>query len=347
MKKERYLKNGIIHLKKKFEKIAKENPQKIAIEFEGDSLSYQQLDEKSTECAKYLISQGVDKESYVGVFMLRSIEMMVAIYGILKAGAAYIPIDPEYPKDRINYIIADANLDFVLTHNEVDSAVLDVKQVINLDELNVENNSLNDLSLPECNSTNTAYVIYTSGTTGRPKGVMISHQSIINRLEWMQDKYKLCESDVILQKTPYAFDVSVWELFWPLMFGAKLQIAKPEGHKDPGYLKDLIKNKNVTTLHFVPSMLRVFLNNETFEDCNELKKVFCSGEALPYDLTQLFFKNCHAELHNLYGPTEAAVDVTYWECKADDTRNFVPIGLPVSNTQLYVWWSAGSKRLFK
>ncbi|EDO25952.1 predicted protein, partial [Nematostella vectensis] len=182
-----------------------------------------------------------------------------------------------------------------------------------------------------------AYMIYTSGSTGKPKGAMIEHRSIVNRLFWMQDEYKVDKTDKILQKTPYSFDVSVWEFFLPLMQGAQLVFAKPEGHKDPGYLIDLIESEKITILHFVPSMLQVFLEVKTKLQCKSIKKVFCSGEALPFELVQRFFKSFDsAELHNLYGPTEAAVDVTYWHCKREDSSGIIPIGFPVANTQIYV-----------
>jgi len=323
-------------LHQKFEQLAKTHPENIAIEFEGAQLSYKELDKRASDCAKYLNATGVKQGDFVGVFMLRSIEMMVAIYGTLKAGAAYIPIDPDYPEERINYIVADANINFVLTHKEVDSTRLNADHIIDINNMVCKESSLQNKDLPQCSSDSVAYVIYTSGTTGNPKGVMISHKSIINRLEWMQKEYTLDSDDIVLQKTPYSFDVSVWELFWPLMTGAKLQIAKPGGHKDPAYLKQIIKSKNITTLHFVPSMLKVFLDVESFKDCDSLKRVYCSGEALPYETTQQFFNDSHAQLHNLYGPTEAAVDVTYWQCKQSDSRKLVPIGVPVSNTQLYI-----------
>jgi amino acid adenylation domain-containing protein len=183
---------------------------------------------------------------------------------------------------------------------------------------------------------NLAYVIYTSGSTGRPKGVMNCHQGIVNRLLWMQDEYQLTATDRVLQKTPFSFDVSVWEFFWPLLVGSRLVVARPEGHKDSSYLIDVIVDQEITTMHFVPSMLQIFLEDRDVEKCRCLKRVICSGEALPYDLQERFFKRLDAELHNLYGPTEAAVDVTYWECRRDSEQHIVPIGYPVANTQIYI-----------
>ncbi len=182
-----------------------------------------------------------------------------------------------------------------------------------------------------------AYMIYTSGSTGQPKGVMNTHLGIVNRLMWMQDAYRLTPSDCVLQKTPFSFDVSVWEFFWPLLTGAKLVLALPGGHKDAVYLTDLIAREQITTLHFVPSMLNAFLEQEDLAvSCRSSKRVICSGEALSLALQQRFFARLSCELHNLYGPTEAAVDVTYWACERKSQLNTVPIGRPIANTQIYI-----------
>jgi amino acid adenylation domain-containing protein len=183
---------------------------------------------------------------------------------------------------------------------------------------------------------NLAYVIYTSGSTGQPKGAMNTHKGICNRLLWMQEMYHLTEADRVLQKTPFSFDVSVWEFFWPLLAGARLVVACPEGHKDSAYLVNLINEQKITTLHFVPSMLQVFLDEPGVENCSCVKRVICSGEALTVTLQERFFANLGAELHNLYGPTEAAVDVTYWACERESSSPSVPIGRPIANTQIYI-----------
>jgi amino acid adenylation domain-containing protein len=184
---------------------------------------------------------------------------------------------------------------------------------------------------------NLAYVIFTSGSTGRPKGAMNTHRAICNRLWWMQEEYGLLPSDRVLQKTTFSFDVSVWEFFWPLLTGATLEIARPEGHKDTSYLVQLIREQRITTLHFVPSMLSLFLEEPEVDSCRSLKRVICSGEALPHELQERFFSRLSGvELHNHYGPTEAAVDVTYWACRPGDERKVVPIGRPVANTQMHV-----------
>jgi amino acid adenylation domain-containing protein len=183
---------------------------------------------------------------------------------------------------------------------------------------------------------NAAYVIFTSGSTGRPKGVLNEHRGIVNRLLWMQDEYGLTAKDAVLQKTTFSFDVSVWEFFWPLLVGSRLVVARPGGHRDSAYLVNTINEKDITTIHFVPSMLQLFLEDRNIGSCKGLKRVICSGEALPYELQERFFHSLDSELHNLYGPTEAAVDVTYWPCRRHSEVRSVPIGRPVANTQIYI-----------
>ncbi|CAM3824433.1 MULTISPECIES: non-ribosomal peptide synthetase [Flavobacterium] len=315
-------------------------PNAIAVSFENKQLDYQELSQLTNQLSHYLIAEGVQLESFVGVCLERSLEMIVSLLSVLKAGGAYVPIDPNYPKDRLNYILDDSNPQVVISHSKFKELFVGTtKKIIYLDEINDILNKQDRLNSPSINISeqNLAYMIYTSGSTGKPKGAMIEHRSIVNRLFWMQDEYRIDSTDKILQKTPYSFDVSVWEFFLPLMQGAQLVFAKPEGHKDPGYLIDLIESEKITILHFVPSMLQVFLEVKTKLQCKSIKKVFCSGEALPFELVQRFFKSFDsAELHNLYGPTEAAVDVTYWHCKREDSSGIIPIGFPVANTQIYV-----------
>jgi amino acid adenylation domain-containing protein len=275
----------------------------------------------------------------VGVYLERSLEMLVGLYGILKAGGAYLPVDPEFPKERIAYMLAEAGVPILLTQAKLRDRLPEWNgQVISLDS------QWQDLMAPQraenpaggMRLENLAYLIYTSGSTGQPKGVMNTHGGILNRLLWMQDTYRLTNADRILQKTPFSFDVSVWEFFWPLMFGARLVVARPEGHKDSRYLVQTIIEQQITVVHFVPSMLQLFLAAPRIQDCRSLRHVICSGEALSVDLQNRFFARLGARLHNLYGPTEAAVDVTYWECRRADDCRTVPIGRPVANTQVYV-----------
>jgi len=314
-------------------------PEAVALEFEGRELTYAELNARANQLARLLQAKGVGPEVLVGVFAERSFEMVVALLAVLKAGGAYVPLDPSYPKDRLRYMLEDARAPLVLAQPHLANALpAGAAQVLELDTSRAayageSGEDLQDVGTPE----DLAYVIFTSGSTGRPKGAMNAHRGICNRLLWMQEEYGLGTDDAVLQKTPFSFDVSVWEFFWPLMTGTRLVLARPEGHRDSAYLVGLIRESRITTLHFVPSMLRVFLQEAGLDGCRSLKRVICSGEALPHELQERFFARLPAvELHNLYGPTEAAVDVTYWACRRGDERLTVPIGRPVANTQTYV-----------
>jgi amino acid adenylation domain-containing protein len=321
-----------------FESQAERTPDSIAVVFEHELISFDALNRKANQLARYLRKIGVGPEVAVGICVERSIEMVVGLLGILKAGGAYVPFDPSYPVERLAYILADSRVSVLLTQERlVDSLPGQCAHTLCIDSqweavrLESDSNPVN-MSSPD----NIAYVIYTSGSTGMPKGAMVPHIGIRNRLLWMQDQYNLTSDDRVLQKTPFSFDVSVWEFFWPLLCGAQLIVALPEGHKDAAYLVSLIRERQVTTLHFVPSMLRVFLEEPGLEELSSVKRVICSGEALPFDLQERFFSRSSAELHNLYGPTEASVDVTYWECQRESQSPIVPIGNPVSNTRMHL-----------
>ncbi|WP_162002705.1 AMP-binding protein, partial [Streptomyces sp. CB01881] len=269
----------------------------------------------------------------------RSTEMVVALLAAVKAGAAYVPVDPQYPAERITQMLRDAAPQCVLTHTPTDHLLPDSEGVprLVLDDPGTQallatrpGHAPQPGLLPE----HPAYLIYTSGSTGTPKGVALAHRGIVNRLAWMQAEYPLDASDRVLQKTPYGFDVSVWEFFWPLTCGATLVVAKPDGHRDPAYLAGLINTEGVTVTHFIPSMLQAFLQEPAAATCTGLTTVFCSGEALPAQLCDQFSALLGAGLHNLYGPTEAAIDVTAWTHTADSTPTgpSAPIGRPVWNT---------------
>ncbi|MEM9216874.1 MAG: amino acid adenylation domain-containing protein [Cyanobacteria bacterium P01_F01_bin.150] len=321
-----------------FEEQVEKTPDAIAVVFESEPLTYQQLNQRANQLAHHLQTLGVGPEVLVGICVERSIEMVVGVLGILKAGGAYVPLDPNYPPSRLSYMLTDSGVQVLLTqHSLLESLSSNTAQVVCLDNDwgRIEQQCQENLDV-RVDSGNLAYVIYTSGSTGRPKGVMNTHQGIRNRLLWMQDTYTLDSSDRVLQKTPFSFDVSVWEFFWPLITGARIVVAKPEGHKDSAYLVNLILTEQITTIHFVPSMLQVFLFEPNLANCSCLKRVFCSGETLPVELTQRFFAQLSCGLHNLYGPTEAAIDVTFWQCQPQENVQIVPIGRPIANTQLYI-----------
>jgi len=316
-------------------------PEAIAVVFEDESLTYRELDVCANRLARRLRSFGAGPEVLIGVHLERSLEMVIALYAILKAGAAYVPLDPDYPKERLAFMIEEMKAPVILTQRRLKAELpVTTAMALCLDDPDfVQTLSKEESAVPADSSVqpdNLAYVIYTSGSTGRPKGAMNTQRGIVNRLLWMQETYRLSASDVVLQKTPFSFDVSVWEFFWPLLAGAKLVLARPGGHRDAAYLAKTIVQHGVTTMHFVPSMLGIFLEDKAAATCQCLKRVICSGEALPYELQERFFRVLNAELHNLYGPTEAAVDVTAWACRRGDQRQTVPIGKPVANTQIYI-----------
>jgi len=321
-----------------FEAQVEQTPEAVAVVFEQEQLTYRELNARANHVAHHLRSLGVRPEVLVGIMLERSIEMVVGLLGILKAGGAYVPLDATYPQERLAFMLEDAAVPVLLTEQRLlESVSRRETEVVCLDA-DWEQIAQESAGNPNSGvaAENLAYVIYTSGSTGKPKGAMNTHRGICNRLLWMQDAYQLTEADRVLQKTPFSFDVSVWEFFWPLLIGARLVVARPGGHQDSAYLVDLIRAQQITTLHFVPSMLQVFLEERGLERCTSLKQVMCSGEALPFELQERFFARLNAALHNLYGPTEAAVDVTFWECERESGLRIVPIGRPIANTQLYV-----------
>ncbi|MFF1946989.1 amino acid adenylation domain-containing protein [Rhodococcus qingshengii] len=315
------------------------SPDSVAVSFEGVSLSYAEFDSRVNRLARYLVSVGVGPESLVGVAVRRSVDLLVAVYGVLKAGGGYVPVDPDQPAERNAYVLESASPVCVISTSDVgfDAGVVPVVEVDVVDVSGFSDNSVSDIDrVSPLRSGNAAYVIFTSGSTGRPKGVSVSHAAIVNRLAWMQDEYGLDSSDVVLQKTPFTFDVSVWELFWPLQVGARLVVAVPDGHRDPRYLTSVIVGEGVTTVHFVPSMLEVFVTDSSVAACVSLTRVFASGEALPASVVaDVWAVLPGVGVHNLYGPTEAAVDVTFHEVVPADVLG-VPIGAPVWNTQVFV-----------
>ena len=319
-------------------------PQAIAVSHEGETLSYAQLNAGANRLAHHLRGLGVRPDQRVGVCAERGLELVVGLLAVLKAGAAYVPLDPEYPAERLAGMLADCTPAVVLTQQALLPRLAALAGSIPLLALDAADPAWaqQDASNPPATAvglldSHLAYVIYTSGSTGVPKGAMNEHRGVVNRLRWMQEMFAVDARDVVLQKTPCSFDVSVWEFFLPLMSGARLVMARAGGHRDPAYLADTIRREQVTTIHFVPSMLHAFLEHGATAACASLKQVICSGEALPSALAAAFRRQLpQVGLHNLYGPTEAAVDVTAWQCVEDDGRSGVPIGRPVANTRIYI-----------
>jgi amino acid adenylation domain-containing protein len=321
-----------------FEQAVDQYSDNIALVCGDQQLSYAQLEQGANQVAHALHSRGVGPGQIVPILMERSIEMLVGLYGILKAGAAYLPLDPDFPQQRLHFIVQQSGATHAVCQPQFSAKLPDSVESLVLDKSFSAVSNLPSARLDAgATADDLAYVIYTSGSTGEPKGVMIEQRAICNRLLWMADSLALDASARVLQKTPYTFDVSVWELFLPLQHGARLVMAEPEGHKSPAYLVDAIEQYGITLAHFVPSMLHVFLGERDVERCRDLKQLICSGEAL----TRTLQDACHSklpqtQLYNYYGPTEAAVDVSFWHCDPQDSGESVPIGRPIANTQLYV-----------
>ncbi|CAH1205377.1 Tyrocidine synthase 3 [Paenibacillus plantiphilus] len=367
-----------------FRQQAERTPERIALSCESETLTYRELHERSHRLASHLRGQGVKRGEPVGLMAQRSAELMIGVLAIIKAGGAYVPLPPEFPEDRLRYMAEGSGLraicvqrDWMATAESViagvgaaadgssdPSALGEGSRKVDLDRpaaillVDLDAAAWREGAVEPVVSVNApddlAYILYTSGSTGRPKGVMIRHESVINRIHWMQSAYPLGEGDVILQKTPYSFDVSVWELFWWMLAGASVAFLPPGAEKDPAQLVEAIGQRKVTTMHFVPSMLAAFLETVQGEPAaalagklGTLKHVFASGEALHTEHVERFYaltRSCglaDARLINLYGPTEATVDVSVYECVPDSGLGFVPIGRPIDNTALYIVSGSG------
>ncbi|MFA0551182.1 amino acid adenylation domain-containing protein [Vibrio lentus] len=327
---------GFVTPSHKIQHQAEKTPGSIALSMQGQILTYKEFDKRVNQLANWLRDKGVNSETRVGLGLERSFELVIGLHAITRAGGAYVPLDPSYPVERLQYILQSANIDLLLTDSNSVHLWPQSQdcEYVDLSKLDLSGQP----SVPPLvhwHPEQALYVIFTSGSTGLPKGVVNTQAALQNRLNWMQQEYALNESDCVLQKTPFSFDVSVWEFFWPLMTGARLAIAPPEAHRQPSVLSEVIQQEQVTTLHFVPSMLNAFSVETNISDCVSLKRIICSGEALPADLVEQVLSYAPVELHNLYGPTEAAIDVTYWPCELPVSKR-IPIGYAISNTQLYV-----------
>lgn len=343
---------GVAYQKEKnlidlFHEQVKRSPDKVALEdSEGNCYTYQQLDERSSQLANYLLTKySILPDQPIAMMMERYDTLIIGIYAILKTGGAYLPISTDTPESRVRYILEDSQTKLLLTNTTLGLQYNDFLAVVDLCDERVYSGK-KDLCEQNSSSSNLAYIIYTSGSTGKPKGVLIEHHSVINRISWMQKAFLLVKEDVIIQKTPYTFDVSVWEIFWWAWAGAKVYLPQPGAEKDPEALTEMIEQKGITCMHFVPSMLNAFLGYVKTGNCvnklSSLKQVFASGEALvPQQVNvfnELLYESNHTCLINLYGPTEATVDVSFFPCSPFQGHS-VPIGKPIDNTRLYVMGS--------
>ncbi|HJP91740.1 MAG TPA: amino acid adenylation domain-containing protein [Pyrinomonadaceae bacterium] len=339
-----------------FEQQVAHTPENVALVFRDDQMTFAELNARSNQLARHLRTLGVSEESLVAICMERSLEMVVALLATLKAGAAYVPLDPESPAERQARILQDilecADLSalwpkrcqgtalqgVVLTQQGLRANFQEFEAIVICVETDRENFAgYSEENLPRyATANNLAYVIFTSGSTGTPKGVMISHRAICNHMIWLAEHFGLDEHDTILQKTPFFFDASVSEFFAPLLTGGRLVLAEPGGQRDPAYIVDIMARAAVTTLQVVPSMLRALVEEPGLAHVSTLKRVICAGEALPVDLRDKFQSSLSARLYNLYGPTETAIDATSWDCELPVQQKTVPIGGPIANTRVYV-----------
>ena len=324
---------------------AAQRPEAVAVVFENEQLTYEELNRRANQLAHHLQGLGVGPEVVVGICVERSVEMVVALLGTLKAGGTYLPLDPAYPPDRLSFMLADAGVRFIISHQSVEAMLpaLLPDSTINVLSLYAEWASVaaQPATAPgvQVSPENLAYILYTSGSTGQPKGVMISQGAISNHMQWMAEQLPLGAGDAVLQKTPFSFDASVWEFWAPLLAGARLVLARPGGHQEAAYLLEVMEREGVTRLQGVPTLLRMLVSEGGLERCKQLREVFSGGEVLGRELAESILQ-AHSEvkLYNLYGPTEATIDTTWQEAERDraETSEEVGIGRPITNAQVYV-----------
>ncbi|OIN52221.1 non-ribosomal peptide synthase/polyketide synthase [Pseudomonas azotoformans] len=303
-----------------------------ALVWDGGSLTFAQLHTQANRLAHYLRDKGVGPDVCVAIAAERSPQLLIGLLAIIKAGGAYVPLDPDYPAERLAYMLKDSGVHLLLTQTALLEQVPNAEGVcvIAMDSLHLDSWPTQAPGL-HLHGDNLAYVIYTSGSTGQPKGVGNTHAALAERLQWMQATYQLDASDVLMQKAPISFDVSVWECFWPLITGCRLVLAGPGEHRDPHRIAQLVQAHGVTTLHFVPPLLQLFIDEPLVAVCTSLRRLFSGGEALPAELRNRVLAQLPAvQLHNRYGPTETAINVTHWHCSAEDGERS-PIGRPLGN----------------
>ncbi|HVR95239.1 MAG TPA: amino acid adenylation domain-containing protein, partial [Thermoanaerobaculia bacterium] len=321
-----------------FETQAERTPDAVAMVFGAQQMTYRELDRRANQLAHRLHALGVGPESMVAIHLERSLAMVESILAVLKAGSAYLPLDPDYPRERLAYILEDAGASVLLTEGGRTFGLPATAAGVTI--LDVEHGTgpegIESPPRVEGTDASLAYVIYTSGSTGRPKGVMVSHRAIVNRLRWMQREFPLTPADRVLQKTPYGFDASIWELFSPLWAGVQLVLAEPGAHRDSARMVELIVTQGVTRLQLVPSLLRVFLDEPRLAECRSLEHLFCGGEALLGEWRERVFERLGCRLTNLYGPTEAAIDASFHSCRQGTGEGIEPIGRPLDNVQIYL-----------
>ncbi|MBL8677374.1 MAG: amino acid adenylation domain-containing protein, partial [Alphaproteobacteria bacterium] len=321
-----------------FEEQIEKTPDNIAVVYEDQELTYLQLNEKANQLAHYLRTLGVGPDTLVAIAVERSLEMIIGLLGILKAGGAYVPLDPSYPSERLQFILEDTNAPIILTDiKTIDKLPSTWAQVICLDEERDKIRTYPCTNLDSItSSSHLAYVIYTSGSTGKPKGVIIENASLLNHMLWMKEKYDFSYKDKVLQRTPYSFDASIWELFMPLLSGAQLIIPPSEVSKNPAMLIDIVLRKGITKLQLVPAMLKSIFNNEELTKLDTIEQLFIGGDFLFTETINSLPDKLRSKIINLYGPTEATIDTISHCYDPKENRNIISIGRPIWNTQIYI-----------
>lgn len=331
----------MVYLHSLFERNVLLNPNSIALKFENIEISYQELNSKSNQLANYLVAKHIEPGDKVLICLNRSIEMIIAILAVLKAGGTYVPIDTKTPANRLNLFIEDFDNPILINNAEF---TFESNKVRNI---NLAIDSPYILEMPLCSPVINmdeefgAVILYTSGSTGQPKGVLLTHKSLVNRLLWDADQYEHSSSDIVLQHASYNFDFSIFEIFMALANCGKLILARSEFHYESTYLLELIQNEKITKMGSVPSLLQAYINLPAFENCSSLKQVFLGGESLKVDLQNNFFLKSNADLINIYGPTETSISVLNWKCIRDSQDKIIPIGFPVAGMEIYIVDDAG------
>jgi amino acid adenylation domain-containing protein len=331
-----YSRNHCLH--QLFEAQVEKTPNATAVVFEDEQLTYTELNEKANRLANYLIGLGVGPEVRVGICVEHSLEMVVGLYAILKAGGTYVPLDPAYPKERLSFLLNDVDALVLLTQDRLLASLPKHRaKVVCLDrDAELFGRESDDNPDSGVTAENMSYIIFTSGSTGTPKGVMVNHRGVVNCLSWLQSSLQLNEQDRWMMKASLSFDASVFELFWPLMVGSGVVVARPGGGQDSAYLVHTIARHEVTVIHFVASMLTHFLDQRDLPAATSLRHVVSGGEALPLETMERFYARSQAALINLYGPTETSISCTGWPGERNSGRRVVPIGLPAFNTRVHV-----------
>jgi amino acid adenylation domain-containing protein len=330
-----YPKDALLH--RLVEAQVERTPDAVAVVFGEKEISYCELNRRANQLARHLRQIGARRDVPVAVCQDRSIEMVISLLAVLKAGSAYVPLDPVYPEERLNFMLSDAGAAVVLTTKELPPGVTasSVQRMLAHEDSAWATQSGENLEV-ERTPEDLAYVIYTSGSTGRPHGAMIPHRAICNHMLWMQETFPLKAENRVLQRTASSFDASVWEFWAPLLAGARLVMHEPEKHPDPANLVRAIRRHGITTIQMVPSLLKLVLLEPGISECRTLRRVFCGGEALPAELAEMFFARLPCTLTNLYGPTECTIDSTFHACEPGEIRAIVPIGRPIANVRHYV-----------